>query len=478
MNILRSVAILSTLYLILSFRTIVNEHVLFKSNLVSNFVVFSIDNVLGDHKNQRLDLYYHDSLAYGHPVDIGVSGRKIFLNSPTFLFEASDKQTPFLIFPGEKINIRYSGTDSIQLYVIGNQQRTNELNFFRKLVQKTGNLYYVFKRMPYLQKVSSLSELGISENLINKKKRDRLSFLSAYLKEFPTGAGFNSIAINAIKSTALNDSLLLFSHNKALLAKNDDYKKLVTDKLTAINYIGYMPFQFYFRTCNTLSSMFLYDEESHIMRNGADFVKKFNFSEHFSGKTKDFLMAHSIYDAIANNINISKMFIEKFHRDCKDIGYNGLIDKKLIDKKKSILSDTPDELAFINGRTVGLQTIISRNRGKILLLDFWASWCVPCRAEMPYCNLLKAKYRNKQIVFISISEDQDRNSWLTANKEEALGEQNSFFLLRIDNSSFVKRFHITTIPRYLLVGKDGSIISDDAPRPSDPKLTELIDKNL
>ena len=55
---------------------------------------------------------------------------------------------------------------------------------------------------------------------------------------------------------------------------------------------------------------------------------------------------------------------------------------------------------------------------------------------------------------------------------------NSFLLLNFDRSLFAKQYNIYTIPRYILINKVGELINDDTPRPSDPKLKELIDKNL
>ena len=91
---------------------------------------------------------------------------------------------------------------------------------------------------------------------------------------------------------------------------------------------------------------------------------------------------------------------------------------------------------------------------------------------------LEKQYENKNIAFVSISTDQNVNDWQRANKEESLAVSRSFLLLNAARSSFVKRYNIHSIPRFLLIGKQGNIISEDAPRPSDQKLKALVDKNL
>jgi len=82
------------------------------------------------------------------------------------------------------------------------------------------------------------------------------------------------------------------------------------------------------------------------------------------------------------------------------------------------------------------------------------------------------------VTFLYIAIDENKKDWERANSEERLMGGVSFMLANNKTSTFVKQYTIQSIPRYMLVGKDGKIISTDAPRPSDPKLKELIDKHL
>ena len=450
----------------------------------AGFVVFSVDAVakVNNNNSRGLDFYYHDSLAYGHPVTIAEKGTKLLLNAPALLLEASAKQTPFLIFPGEKINIKYAGSDSIQMYVQGNQQRTNELNFFRKLVQKTGNIYYAFTVMPYLKKVNTLNNIHAFEKIINTIKNNRLQFLNSFIRQSPVSGSFIKLAVNSIKSAALNDSVLLYYNNRELLNRQNLYKKLIAEKLTAIKNIGFMPYQIYYRSCATLVSIITTNNPNYntSISNSSDFIKRFDFAEkNFSGDTKDFLMSNTLNVAHDNDIPVSNAYLLKFNTQCANEGYKKIINKKLNEKKTLIYANGLNNLLFVDGKTIqDIRTVISKYKGKMTLLDFWASWCSPCRAEMPYYHVLEKKYEGKNIAFVCISSDTNIDDWLTANKEESLGKDNSFLLLNSVKSQFVKRYNINTIPRYILIGKDGKIINDDAPRPSDPKLKELIDKNL
>ena len=220
------------------------------------FVFFTIDSATAvDYKKTALSFYYHDSLSFGRPVAIAGTESKLSLIAPTLLFEANASQTPFLIFPGENIIIKYAGSDSLKMYVEDSQQRTNELDFFRRLVQKTGNIYYGFKPVPYLKKVNTLTALESAEKLINAIKNDRLNFLKIYATKFPISNSFIEIASNSINSKAFNDSILLYYNSQELLNKLNIYKKLLSKKLTTFKNIRFEPYQIYYRACITFLSV-------------------------------------------------------------------------------------------------------------------------------------------------------------------------------------------------------------------------------
>lgn len=446
-----------------------------------NLVFFAIDSVAGKvDLSRRLDFYYHDSLAFGHPVVIAGKNTKLVLNSPTLLFQSDIKQTPFLIYPEEKIRIRYSGSDSLQLYITGNVQRTNELNFFRALVQKTGNIYYAFQVMPYHKKVNTLVEIELLEKEISRLKIARLNFLENYEKRFFISKDFSKIAIGSIKSTALKDSILLYNNNRELLKNQNLYENFITEKMTSIKFVDFIPFQINLSMYKTLVSLATDGTANAAINSINDFTKRFNYiSQNFIGATKDFLLANLICEAYTKNLTFSKSYLMKFNLLCKDEGYKKIVSERLKEKNSYVYAGKINKVLYTDGKTVeDLESVFSKNKGKLILIDFWASWCSPCRGEMPYFHKLKWEYENDDIVFVSVSSDAKISDWLKANQEESLNEKNSFLLLNFDKSSFVKKYVINSIPRYMLIGKDGKMISQDAPRPSDPKLKVLINSNL
>lgn len=132
----------------------------------------------------------------------------------------------------------------------------------------------------------------------------------------------------------------------------------------------------------------------------------------------------------------------------------------------------------------GGTTSLSDLKGKYVYIDVWATWCGPCIAQIPALKKLEKAYEGKNIQFVSISVDDARRSgggsvdvakekWKTMITEEELGgmqllADNNF------NSDFVTNYKIDGIPRFILIDPNGNIVDADAPRPSDPKLTELL----
>lgn len=125
----------------------------------------------------------------------------------------------------------------------------------------------------------------------------------------------------------------------------------------------------------------------------------------------------------------------------------------------------------------GGQTSLDNLKGKFVYIDVWATWCGPCRQEIPHLQKVEAQYHGKNIEFVSISIDakKDHDKWKKLVDEKKLGGI-QLFADNDWNSKFVKEYGIEGIPRFILVDPSGNIVTADAPRPSDPQLIELFTK--
>jgi len=121
--------------------------------------------------------------------------------------------------------------------------------------------------------------------------------------------------------------------------------------------------------------------------------------------------------------------------------------------------------------------------GKYVYVDVWATWCGPCKAEIPSLKKVEKAYHGKNIQFVSISIDDDRShggSWDKAKEDwKAMVADKELGGLQLFapegwKSQFVVDYKINGIPRFLLIDPDGNIVTPDAPRPSSEKLIELF----
>ncbi|MDP5000644.1 MAG: TlpA family protein disulfide reductase [Flavobacterium sp.] len=124
----------------------------------------------------------------------------------------------------------------------------------------------------------------------------------------------------------------------------------------------------------------------------------------------------------------------------------------------------------------GGKTKLEDLRGKYVYIDVWATWCGPCLAEIPHLKKVEEKYHGKNIEFVSISVDTDKDheKWKKMVVSKELGGI-QLFADKNWNSDFIKAFGINSIPRFLLIGPDGKVLKADAARPSSASLIELLD---
>ena len=109
------------------------------------------------------------------------------------------------------------------------------------------------------------------------------------------------------------------------------------------------------------------------------------------------------------------------------------------------------------------------------MIDFWASWCGPCRVENPFLVSLNEKYSTDEFQIVGVSLDRDKESWENAINEDGLKNWIHISHVKFWNEPIAKLYNITRMPTTFILNSDKKIIAMDS-KGSD--LEKIIIKQL
>lgn len=206
-------------------------------------------------------------------------------------------------------------------------------------------------------------------------------------------------------------------------------------------------------------------------------------SKVYTGKIKEYALNFLMYDEINycssfKEINRLQEQFKPYFSNLKDQHYKRNLSAKFAEGINDFIKTQVGKPApkFVLESNLGKTYHLEDFKGKVIYLDLWASWCRPCRAQIPYLKTLYDKFRNNdQVAFISIAVLDGLNDW-----KKALEEDKPDWIQLFDKDGFVSKNYIADhIPKFFLIDKKGIIVNNKAPWPTTGvEIEKLINQEI
>jgi thiol-disulfide isomerase/thioredoxin len=166
----------------------------------------------------------------------------------------------------------------------------------------------------------------------------------------------------------------------------------------------------------------------------------------------------------------------RFKIDCLDSNLIKVADS-YYEKYLVLTNQAPKPIININSFNISLFDMLWEKKGKVLYIDFWASWCSPCLHGLPFTKQIQEQYKDKPFEVVYVNVKDNIGAFETTSKKLDL-EGTLIYLNNTESLEILNFLKANGIPRYLLIDKNGVIVDTNAPDPDSEAIIDKIEKLL
>ena len=445
-NFHKFLTILTTLALTYSLNVIYSQD-------LSSYVRLS-----GEITNPNSDKITIRGNGYIKVIDVNTNGTfddTLVIKEGNFTFYDTKESTAMYLAPGYRLDISLDGKEfdeTLKYSGIGEKPNNFNASYFLfneknaidsetyKKMENQEYFDYELKTHASLMKLLNESEIENEKFLESQADKFRFQMLNNLITKL--GEDYFAGKTKGIITQYLDSEIdKIDFKDSVLFASNNDYRYFLSSYFVA----GL--------TSGDLKTLELYNEELLEMQKKS-IVTTLKRGISFYNMDKLDLYYQTYVKLAANDKGINRIK-EKYDRI-----------KTLKKGSPSPSFNYPDS----SGKNISLESL----KGKLVYVDVWATWCGPCKAQIPFLKQLEEKYREEDIAFVSLSIDQLKNisKWKDMIVDKEL-EGIQIIADKAWRSKFVTDYVIEGIPRFILIDKDGNLMDPMAPRPAVYKEGEM-----